>query len=247
MSQIYIMTIPRTVHKRILKIMLEENDVKRWVIGWETGKGGYKHYQIRLETSNPGFFHWLKLNIPTAHAEQSKVWSDYERKDGYFISSRDTSSIRSVRFGKPNSIQRKILHDLRSQGIRQIDCYLDRGGNHGKTWLSLHLWEKGNALVVPRSAITASRMEGFILDAFSKKWYDIVIIDIPRAGKINPEIYEALEEIKDGLLSDWRYSSRQLNIRGVKVVVFTNKALDTKKLSKDRWRLHGISEGEPST
>lgn len=75
----------------------------------------------------------------------------------------------------------------------------------------------------------------------------MVIVDIPRASKIRPELYEALEEIKDGLVSDPRYAGKTRNIRGAKLVVFTNTALDEKRLSKDRWRLHGVlSPGELS-
>lgn len=238
--QTYILTIPRTVPKKVLKIMIAENDCKRWVIGWETGHGGYKHYQVRLETSNAGFFLWCKTNIPSAHIEQSKTWSDYERKDGYFISSNDTTEIRKVRFGTPEPNQLQVLRDLRTQSVREIDVYLDKRGGRGKTWLSIHLWELGRAILVPRSAISSNRLEGFLVDAYSKRWYDIIIVDIPRAAKIPADLYESLEEIKDGLLSDWRYSTRQINIRGCKVLVFTNTELDTKKLSADRWRLHGI-------
>lgn len=241
----YMMTIPRTVHKRVLKIMIAENDVKRWAIGFEEGKNGYKHYQVRLETGNDRFFSWCKEHIPTAHVEESKTWCDYERKSGCFIMWNDTDDIRAVRFGKPTPLQLQILRTVKSQNVRQVDVWYDHDGNHGKTWLSIHLWEKGNALLVPRGAINSSRVEGFIVDAYSKRWYDIIVIDIPRSGKIPSDIYECIEEIKDGIVSDWRYASRQINIRGVKVIVFTNQKLDTKKLSYDRWRLHGIASESP--
>lgn len=222
--------------------MIAENDIKRWAIGFEEGKNGYKHYQVRIETGNDRFFSWCKQHIPTAHIEKSNKWCDYERKDGNFIQFNDTNDIRQVRFGKPNDFQNDVLRTLKSQSVRQVDVWYDPGGNHGKTWISLHLWERGTALVIPRSALGAQRVEGFILDAYQKHWYDIIIIDIPRSGKIPTDIYETIEEIKDGLVSDWRYGARQCDIRGVKVAVFTNKLLDTKKLSRDRWRLHGISE-----
>lgn len=80
--------------------MLDVNDVKSWTIGFEEGKNGYRHYQIRLVSANDGFFEWVKAHIPTAHVEKAGTESgNYERKSGNFISSYDTNQIRQVRFG----------------------------------------------------------------------------------------------------------------------------------------------------
>nr|WCR62156.1 MAG: replication associated protein [Smacoviridae sp.] len=243
MSQAWMLTIPRNVPKRALKVMLEKNDVKSWTIGFEVGKDGYRHYQVRLVSSNDGFFEWCKAHIPTAHVKKAVQESgNYERKSGNFVSSEDTNSIRSVRFGNPTKLQKKILQEVRSQNDRQIDVYLDKQGNHGKSWLTVHLWERGEALVVPRSVGTARQLSAFICSAYRGQAY--IIIDIPRAGKIDTALYETMEEIKDGLVFDERYTGKCRNIRGVKLIVFTNKALDTKYLSHDRWRLHGINKEE---
>lgn len=68
----YMMTIPRTVPRRALMIMIEVNDCKKWIIGKEKGKNGYEHWQIRIETSNDDFFKWVKAHIPTAHIEEAQ-------------------------------------------------------------------------------------------------------------------------------------------------------------------------------
>lgn len=236
----YVMTVPRTVPKRAIKIMLEKNDCKKWTIGFEEGKDGYRHYQIRLASSNRDFFQWVKNNIPTAHIEKAtKEWNDYERKSGYFISSDDTDQIRQVRYGALKPLQKKILKIVRNQNDRQIDVFLDPRGNHGKSWLSVHLWELGRALIVPRSESSAAKISAFICSAYKGEQY--IIIDIPRSAKPRPEWYETMEEIKDGLVFDPRYRGQCRNIRGVKLIVFTNIELDKKRLSHDRWRLHGLS------
>ena len=55
--------------------MIEKNDCKKWIIGKEEGKNGYKHWQVRLETSNDSFFEWMQNHIPTAHIEkQNAEW-----------------------------------------------------------------------------------------------------------------------------------------------------------------------------
>lgn len=240
MVQVWMLTIPRTVPKRAIRIMLERNDCKRWIVAKETGLGGFKHWQVRLETSNKTFFDWCKKNMPTAHVEKAQDSWEYERKEGRYWTSWDTSAILQVRFGKLRREQRRIMDTIRTQGDRQIDVWYDPRGNNGKTWLSIHLYEQGRALVVPRSSCTAEKLSAYVCSAYRGE--QIVIVDIPRSRKITPEIYEALEEIKDGLVFDHRYQGRARNIRGVKVIVFTNTKLDTTKLSHDRWRLHGMNE-----
>lgn len=241
MATPYILTVPRLIPKRALKVMLEKNDVKNWTIGFEEGNNGYRHYQIRLVSSNDNFFEWCKAHIPTAHVEKASTErGDYERKSGYFISSDDTNQIRQVRFGTPNKLQKKILQEVRTQNDREIDVFYDPTGNHGKTWLSVHLYERGKAMVIPRASTTPEKISAYVCSAYRGE--DYIIIDIPRARKITAELYEAIEELKDGLVFDHRYSGHCRNVRGVKLIIFTNTKLDTKQLSHDRWRLHGISE-----
>lgn len=207
------------------------------------GRNGYRHWQIRLETSNHHFFEWCQVNLPTAHVEEASAeGGDYERKSGDFISSNDTPQIRSVRFGVLRPAQKKILEEVNDQGDREIDVYLDPNGNHGKTWLSIYLFERGRGLVVPRASTTAEKLSAYVCSAYNGEEY--IIIDIPRSRKLTPELYEALEELKDGLVYDHRYHGQCRDIRGAKLIVFTNTELDTKKLSHDRWRLHGIPRAD---
>lgn len=240
MVKAFILTIPRTVPKKALKVMIEKNDCKKWIIGFEVGNDGYRHYQARLVSSNHDFFEWVKAHIPTAHVEEASTDKfDYERKSGNFISSDDTPEIRQIRFGNLRENQKKIINIVRKQNDRQIDVFYDHSGNHGKTWLSIYLYEKGRGLVVPRASTTAEKLSAYICSAYKGEEY--IIIDIPRARKVTGELYEAIEELKDGLVFDHRYSGYCRNVRGVKIIIFTNSKLDTKQLSKDRWRLHSVT------
>lgn len=107
------------------------------------------------------------------------------------------------------------------------------------------MYERGEALLVPRYCTTARSISNFICSAYNGQ--KNIIIDLPRSAKIPPELYEILEEIKDGIVFDERYSGRMRNIRGASLVVFTNKLLDRKRLSADRWRLHGMNEINATT
>nr|QXN75715.1 MAG: replication associated protein [Virus sp.] len=240
----FIATAPRTHGwKKIWKITLETWDIHDWIIGMEKGKKGYEHIQIRgsVSGSYQDFFEWHTRHDTKWHIEPSNTGpfeSSYERKEGHYWSSYDTVEVRKVRFGNPNTRQKHILRWLESQSDREIDVWLDPSGNHGKSWLTVHLWETGKALVIPRSASTPERLSAFVCSAW--KGERIIIIDIPRAQKIDPKLYETIEELKDGLVFDHRYYGKTRNVRGTKILIFTNTPLDTKKLSKDRWRLHGM-------
>lgn len=205
------------------------------------GKDGYRHYQTRLVSNRHDFFEWCKIMLPGAHVEKASTELDqYERKSGLFLCSKDTNQIRQVRFGTLRENQKEILRKVDSQNDRQIDVFYDPAGNHGKSWLTIHLWERGEGFVVPRSDATAGKLSAFICSGYRGQKY--VIIDLPRASKPSRELYECLEDTKDGLVFDHRYSGTTRNIRGCKLIVFTNHKLDTKLLSYDRWRFHNATD-----
>lgn len=242
------MTCPRKYIKAGRKWLeyFEATDCHKWIIALEHGKGGLEHWQIRFKArgidskeSKKAFFDWWKMRVPEVHIEFSENWCDYERKEGNFVCSDDNWSVLRIRFGQPSRGQRELLYIAESQTDRQVDVWYDPKGNHGKSWLSIHLFERGQGLLVPRYCASAREISNFICSTYRGQRY--IIIDIPRAGKIKPELYEVMEEIKDGIVSDPRYVGRTRNVRGAKLLVFTNQKLDEKMLSRDRWRLHGMT------
>lgn len=239
MTETFMLTIPRTVCKRILRIMIEANDCKKWVIGKENGKNGYEHWQIRVQTSNDKFFEWIKNNIPQAHVEKCTDTWEYERKEGMYWCSDDTRGIRRCRFGLLRPEQKRIVKALHSQNDREVDVIFDPLGNSGKSWLVRHLWERGQACYVPP---TLSNVQGIISWVHSAyKGEGIIVIDIPRSWKWSEQLYTCIEAVKDGLVYDPRYSAHMRDIYGVKVLVLTNTMPKLDKLSADRWRVAQVS------
>lgn len=183
----------------------------------------------------------MQTFLPTAHVEEAtEERDDYERKSGNFVSSSDTAEIRQVRFGRPRKIQEKILKLAEDQDDREIAYFYDsRGGWAGKSWLTIHLWERGDCFVVPRAKATAEKLSAFICSGYDAQKY--IIVDLPRASKPDRGLYEVLEDTKDGLVFDSRYSARTRNIRGAKLIVFSNSQLNTNMLSDDRWRRYDLA------
>lgn len=242
MVQAWIITAPRAhVSKRAIHIMIDTNDCKKWIVAKEKGKNGYEHWQIRIESSNTGFFEWCKMYIPTAHVEKAERGVDesrYETKEGQYVLYTDRVEILKQRFGKMRPNQIRALEALESTNDREVLVWYDEGGNVGKSWLTGALWERGLAYYVPPTVDSVKAMVQWVASCYqSGGWRPYVIIDIPRSWKWSEQLYVAIESIKDGLVYDTRYHAQCINIRGVKVLVLTNTKPKLDKLSQDRWRI----------
>lgn len=73
-SRTWCMTIPKhsTKDKKIAKDLFEERFLSYIVMGKETGKDGYKHYQCYLQTTRRVTFKTLKTHYPKPNLEESK-------------------------------------------------------------------------------------------------------------------------------------------------------------------------------
>lgn len=254
------LTIPRNKNMGGLKILkyIKQNDIHKWVIGLEQGKGGYQHWQVRLEARD-GFFGfeqktvpiydawgrqidkqkitvktgWLPENIPEAHCEEGSDKWDYETKEGIYWTSRDKPKNISQRFGRMKGAQEYVLNVLSRTNDRQIVVWYNESGGIGKSWLTGALWER--KLAYKTSGNTA---QAIIFDIANSYYYGEyrpnVVIDLPRNAKWTDDLYLAIEQIKDGLIGDPRYGAHMVNI-DVKVLVMTNTMPNKKKLSADRW------------
>lgn len=232
MSTIYMITAPRSkLHKREIKKMIEDYDIHKWIVAKEKGKGGYEHWQIRIQTS--ASFEQLKARMPQAHIEKASDTWEYERKEGNYWTSQDTTDIRSCRFGKTNCHQKYILERTRSGGNRTITCVYDTKGSLGKSWLCRHLYERGKAYYVPPTIDSPKAIIQFVASGYRGE--EIIVIDIPRSWRWTEAVYTAIESIKDGLVYDTRYNARMRDIWGVKVLVMCNTKPQLDKLSTDRW------------
>lgn len=242
MTTDFMFTCPRnTFFKARLWQMIDELDIHKWVVGFEVGKDGYKHLQGRVRVSkdeNNGFLA-IKGYLPSAHIEKcSDTWS-YERKSGRFLSSEDTPEIRAVRFGKPRKHQSEWMEVLSKQDDRGILTIVDTEGCSGKSWFVNWLYETNKGFYCPPTIDTVKGLIQWIASGYNGE--GIVAIDIPRTWKWSEQLYVAIESIKDGLVYDTRYHSQLRNIRGCKIIIFTNTMPKLDKLSTDRWSIGEVT------
>lgn len=221
--------------KRLLKIYLEKNDIHDWTIGYEVGRDGYRHIHVRLNAR--GSFEELQRFFVGCHIEQGSTDDDsYERKDGHFVSSKDTVDVRRCRFGKLRSNQQRVLELLDRQSDRQVLIWFDSTGNVGKSFLTRWLVERRRAYYVPPTVDNVKQIIQWVCAGYQGQPY--IVIDIPRSAKWNQSLYTGIEAIKDGIVYDTRYSSKLRDIWGCKILVLTNSMPNLDALSKDRWVIY---------
>nr|WAE42399.1 MAG: replication associated protein [Cressdnaviricota sp.] len=120
---------------------------------------------------------------------------------------------------------------------RTVNWYFSRDGAKGKTSVQKYLIDNFNALIV--SGTSAKDAICQIADRVcpekgEPKPLDIVMINITKeeAGR---EDYSILEAIKDGLMVNSKYRSRQVRFADVHLLVFSNGEPCRANMSADRW------------
>lgn len=187
------------------------------------------------------FFDWsLTVTGGKVHVEESKAWSEYEKKEGCYLTSEDTPRIWLQRFGTPRWYQKAVIEAVRNTGDREIVVWYDPKGNLGKSWVCSHLYETGQAKVLNPMG-TARALVQDVCSMYINGGPEILVINIPRTWKWTDDLLVAIETIKDGLLSDPRYSNTTIN-RDLKILVTTNEMPKFDKLSADRWEVMIMDE-----
>lgn len=70
---------------------------------------------------------------------------------------------------------------------------------------------------------------------------EIVIFDIARSRGEIFQMYDVVENIKDGRLQSDKYDSRMKEFKACHVVIFTNHKVDKTQLSRDRWNIYTVA------
>lgn len=138
--------------------------------------------------------------------------------------------------------QQRII-DIISQkpDSRAVYVVLDPKGGVGKSFFSRNygLLHKSKVL-----EMSPGRKQDMLYVASQKVGYDTVLIDMCR-GDFKEEIsYSAIECLKNGRFISTKYESKQIYGGPVHIVIFTNKPLDYKQLSEDRWHILFINRDE---
>lgn len=218
------------------------------ILGRETGKGGFEHYQFAMDCAGD-LEQYADVNHLGWHVEKCVSWDEsvsYCEKDGNYlyvgnsIEEREYSRIKS-RHTLP--LWKSIIGSLVRQNDREITYWCDKRGGRGKSTLVYVLARRGKLFPIPRCECDPKRILDYI--AMNYKGEPIIALDLPRRQKLNWDWVEALEDIKDGLIASSKYQGRVRFIKGVRVLVTANKYIPEelyKELTEDRWDVWDVTD-----
>lgn len=129
-----------------------------------------------------------------------------------------------------------LLEKLKAPPVdREIIVIQDDAGNSGKSTMASMipvLTEKRTQTLHPGNRRDTAHA--------IKEDSEIIIFDIARSRGDCFQMYDVLENIKDGRLQSDKYDSRMKEFHPCHVVVFTNHPVDKTQLSQDRWCIYTV-------
>lgn len=223
------------------------NLCKKYIYQSEVGENGTPHLQGGI---------WLKKSTRITELKKIKCISraHFEpMKDEIgtisYCQKNDTADGKiKMSFGFPKPIkiienlhpwQTKVEKMLLSEPDgRTINWIWEPIGAVGKSAFCKYMFVKHNALVIQGGKL-ADIMN--IIFNTNMDTCSIVIIDVPRNNGNNVS-YNAIECILNGMITNTKYETGAKVFNPPNVLVFSNYAPDTDKLSADRWNIKKIDE-----
>ena len=90
-----------------------------------------------------------------------------------------------------------------------------------------------------------SKNINYLISTQSTTCKDIFLFNINRTVNDNDIAYNTLESIKDGFLTSSKYLSKTIKLKTPNIVmVFSNSFPDREQLSRDRWIILEIKDGQ---
>lgn len=221
---------------------------KKFVFQEETGENGTPHLQ--------GYMELLKKDRMTALKKKlgNKIsWSVSRNIEASieYCQKEDTRTGAVYKYGFPREIkiisslfnwQKDVVDLLENEADdRSINWIYDPVGNNGKTSLLKYL-------VYHKKAIfTTGGKNGDVINLiFNNKEYmlesenSIVLWNLPRTIEADYISYNAIESIKDGLISNNKFECGSFICPNPHVLIFANCLPNMKTMTKDRWKIFTI-------
>lgn len=142
-----------------------------------------------------------------------------------------------------NFFARQIL--LRRACDRRVVWIFDKKGANGKTAFCKHMVaahpDKCRMITsIGKVSDFNNNLSNFIKNGFEGDTY---LFNLSRSYAEKEHIYEALENIKDGVITCTKYTGGVFYIPATKVYVFANFMPNLSALSNDRWEIYTLNHG----
>lgn len=216
------------------------------VCGKEMGENGTPHLQGYIELKNPRTLSGLKkqLNIPRIHLEPS--YKNRQANINYCVKENEIIRNDFGKVYKGNDLpkeddlydwQKYIVELIKKRADdRHVYWFYEEYGNSGKSKFGKYLCFHNKNV-----CLTTATKSADILTAVNE-CYDTYILDFPRTLGQDYCPYTAIEQLKNGFITDSKLKkeSRILMFDPPHVIIFSNNPPDRSKLSKDRWCVFNI-------
>lgn len=209
---------------------------KKFTFQLEEGEGGYRHYQgvfsLKIKHRMPEVKNMIARNV---HLEPCGNWwasIAYCSKSETRIDGPWDEKKRPIKLiEKLRDWQKDLESELMKEpDDRKIIWYYDEEGGMGKTQFSKYMASKHGAVIITSGKVADI---AYIIKQNIPK---IIIFNISRTSE-DYFNYQALENVKDGLITSTKYDSSTLIFDSPHVVVMSNFMPNENALSKDRWEI----------
>lgn len=226
----------------------------RWIVGQEVGDSGTPHLQGYWEFKDDkrGRPSELKLSHNRTHFERAKG-SDVQnwkycskeekfKEDGFTRTWKIQNKILQIKviseeemYDWQKRLKNTVERDMITPNDRKIYWLYDTDGNKGKTSMAKWLVLKKDFGYL-NNAKTSDIC--FYAKESPKEGY---IFDFCRSNEDHIN-YQAIEQLKNGILFSPKYESGTLLMDPPIIICFANYPPDKDKLSQDRWTIKKLSD-----
>lgn len=203
----------------------------------ETGDNGTPHLQGIISLHKRA--RWTEFGLPKEiHWEKPN-----NVKDCYLYCTKEktrTGDVFVKNYVIPYQFKLENLYDWQNDIIdiikgkphdRKVYWFWSESGNVGKSTFVKHLCMNYNAILLTKGKY--NDICNLIYKA-NMSINNIVVFDLPRNNG-NAISYDAIESIKNGMITNMKYETGFSVFPPPHVIVFANDPPDESKLSKDRW------------
>jgi len=239
----------------------KDHHAKKWAFQVERGEqSGLLHLQGKVNWKTP-FRPWETFE---GYGEK-QYWApstDSGKKTGYDYGLKDETAVDPVNLRWQHGITEKDykvkiqvewdatrdeitlygwqleLRDIliKTRPDRRIYWYWSKSGQMGKT--SFQTWFEQNVCGVHHARGCMTDVMNGIINSTSV--IRIVFWNLPREATADGVSYQAMEAIKDGLVTNTKYEVKSVFLDLMHVVVFANIPPNEERLSADRWVIKEI-------
>lgn len=224
-------------------------NAEHWIYGEEVGESGTPHLQGFIYFKNARYFSAIKKVLPNAHIETAKgnIIQNFEycSKDGKYFCDENFLSYYNKHKPKPLKLlkdeqlvpwQREIVELIHTDpDERSIYWYWEPTGKAGKSTFTKYLVATFDFCTFSTACKSAD------IATIADPAFTTYVFDFSRSN-IDFAPYGALEQLKNGLISDSKLKKKSRNIimNCPHIICFANSLPNINSMSSDRWKIKEI-------